>query len=107
MASVVDSRTVTVKVKNASPAKANKALARALRNATITVTTDTKTVVRKGTAPATLAALLVGDKVSIKAKCNTVAPFVCLASRINAATPTPTGSATASATASASATATA
>ena len=89
VASIVDSRTVTVKVNNASPSKANKALAKALRNATITVTTDTKTVIRKGNAAATLASALVGDKVSLKAKCTTVAPFTCLASRINAATPTP------------------
>ena len=85
VASVVNATTITVKVTNTSADDHARTIARAMRNTTVTLTTDTKTVIRRsGIVP--LTSVLVGDKVSVKALCTgTAAPFTCLATRINAA----------------------
>lgn len=93
VAAVVDTNTVTVLVKAASQPKELKALTKTLRGATITVTADTATVVKRGGAVIKLGALLVGNKVNIRAKCGatgTPAVLTCVASRVTAAAgPTP------------------
>lgn len=84
VASVVDTSTVTVFVKAASQPKALKVLTRALRDATITVKSDTKTVVKRGGTVTTLGALTVGDKVNLRVTCVVGTPIVCVASRVTA-----------------------
>lgn len=87
VASVVDTSTVTVLVKAASQPKALKALTKTLKDATITVKSDTKTVVKRGGKTVVLGALAVGDKVNVRATCSLVgtpATVVCVASRVYA-----------------------
>ena len=78
---------LTMKAKTASKPKALKTLASTiLRAASLTVTTDTKTVVKRGGSRA-FSSIKVNDKVNIRAKC-TASPLSCVATRITA-TPGP------------------
>lgn len=90
VASVVDTNTVTVLVKASGQPKALKALTKTLKDTTITVKSDTNTVVKKGGKTIALGALAIGDKVNLRAKCTAGTPVVCVASRVTAAAaPTP------------------
>lgn len=88
VASVVDTNSVTVLVKAASQPKELKALTKTLKNVTVVVKADTATVVKRGGATINLGALIVGDKVNVRAKCvaaGTPVVVTCVASRVTAA----------------------
>lgn len=93
VATVVDTNTVTVLVKAASQPKALKALTKTLKDATVVVKSDTNTVVKRGGATVKLGALVVGDKVNVRANCaaaGTPVVVTCVASRVTAvAAPAP------------------
>lgn len=81
---------LTVRVSHASQGDRRSNLTKALVGQTITVTTDANTVVRRSTGVVPLSAVLVNDRVYVRAVCATpTAPFTCLASRITAVTPEP------------------
>lgn len=84
VASIVDTNTVTVLVKEASQPKELKALAKTLKDTTITVKSDTTTVVKRNGAVVKLNGLTVGDRVNLRAKCVAGTPVVCVASRVTA-----------------------
>lgn len=74
---------LTVKVKNVSMGDEGRQVAKAILGAaSLTVSTDTNTVINRGTAK-TFASLMVGDRVQLRATC-TLTPLSCKALRINA-----------------------